>query len=51
VTWAIAFPIAPGVGTHGGSPVPFDPLGPPYGLGASTNEIEIGGASADVWSL
>ena len=29
VTWAMALPIAPGVGTHGGSPVPFEPFGPP----------------------
>ena len=45
VTLAIALAIAPGVGTQGGSPMPFEPFGPPSWVGASTNAIGIGGAS------
>ena len=48
---AMAFAMAPGVGTHGGSAMPLRPLGPPFGDGASTKSTVIGGTSAAVWSL
>src|SRR5918992_2132148 len=51
ITWAIAFAIAPGVGTVGGSPTPFDPRGPPFCAGVSIQSMSIRGASAEVTSL
>ena len=35
ITFAIAFAIAPAVGTHGGSPTPFEPFGPAFGVSVS----------------
>ena len=40
---AMAFAIAPGVGTHGGSAMPLRPLGPPVGDGASTKSTWMAG--------
>src|SRR5581483_397323 len=51
VACAIAFAIAPGVGTLGGSPIPFDPLGPAFRAGISIQAMSILGASAAVTSL
>src|SRR5438128_2592810 len=51
VAAAIAFPIAPAVGTIGGSPTPFAPYGPPLAAGASMKPTSIVGASAAVGSL
>src|SRR5262249_56887265 len=50
-TLAIAFAIAPAVGTHGGSPTPFDPFGPAFRVSVSTQAMSIWGASAGVTSL
>src|SRR5581483_5007041 len=50
-SFAIALPIAPAVGTHGGSPMPFEPFGPAFGVGVSTQAIWIRGASEAVTSL
>src|SRR5205823_14308808 len=51
VATAIPFATAPGVGTHGGSPMPFEPVGPPSCAGVSTQPMSIAGASAEVTSL
>src|SRR5262245_44811211 len=50
-TPAIAFAIAPGVGTVGGSPTPFEPFGPPFSAGVSIQSTSIRGASEAVTSL
>ena len=42
---------AAAVATHGGSPTPFEPFGPAFGVSVSTHAISICGASADVTSL
>src|SRR5205814_1449320 len=51
VATAMAFAIAPGVGMQGGSPRPFEPLGPASGAGMSMKPTLISGTSAIVWSL
>src|SRR5262245_51244902 len=51
VSFAIALAIAPAVGTHGGSPIPFDPRGPAFGVSVSTHAMSICGASEAVTSL
>src|SRR5581483_9262349 len=51
IAFAIAFAIAPAVGTHGGSPTPFEPFGPPFCAGVSTHSTSILGASEAVTSL
>src|SRR5439155_10387073 len=48
---AIAFPIAPAVGTLGGSPTPFEPRGPPFSAGFSIQSTSIRGTSEAVASL
>jgi hypothetical protein len=48
---AIAFAIAPAVGTQGGSPIPFDPRGPAFGVSISTQAMSMRGASEAVTSL
>ena len=35
----IALATAPAVGTHGGSPTPFEPLGPAFGVSISIHSI------------
>ena len=50
-TFAIAFAIAPGVGTVGGSPTPFVPFGPPFSAGVSIQSTSMRGASDAVTSL
>ncbi len=39
ITFAIAFATAPAVGTHGGSPTPFEPFGPAFGVSVSIQSI------------
>ena len=39
MTFAIAFATAPAVGTHGGSPTPFEPFGPAFGVSVSIQAI------------
>src|SRR4029077_865198 len=51
ITLAIAFATAPAVGTHGGSPTPFDPFGPAFGVSVSIHAMSIFGASEAVTSL
>jgi hypothetical protein len=51
MTFEIALATAPEVGTHGGSPIPFDPFGPAFGVGVSTQAMSIWGISAGVTSL
>jgi hypothetical protein len=51
ITFAIAFAIAPAVGTQGGSPTPFEPFGPAFGVSVSIQSISIAGASDAVTSL
>ena len=51
ITFAIAFAIAPAVGTQGGSPTPFEPFGPAFGVSVSIQSIAISGASEAVTSL
>ena len=51
MTFAIAFAIAPAVGTHGGSPTPFEPFGPAFGVSVSIHATSICGASEAVTSL
>ena len=51
MTLVIAFAIAAAVATHGGSPTPFEPFGPAFGVLVSTHAISISGASAAVTSL
>ena len=51
ITFAIAFATAPAVGTHGGSPTPFDPFGPAFGVLVSIQATSIRGASEAVTSL
>jgi hypothetical protein len=51
MTFAIAFPIAPAVGTLGGSPTPFEPRGPPFSAGFSIQSTSIRGTSEAVASL
>ena len=51
ITFAIAFAIAPAVGTHGGSPTPFEPFGPAFGVSVSIQAMSICGASEAVTSL
>ena len=51
IAWAIAFAIAPGVGTVGGSPTPFVPFGPPFCAGVSIQATSMRGVSEAVTSL
>ena len=51
ITFAIAFATAPAVGTHGGSPTPFEPFGPAFGVSVSIQAMSIRGASDAVTSL
>ena len=51
ITLAIAFATAPAVGTHGGSPTPFEPFGPAFGVSVSIQAMSIRGASDAVTSL
>ena len=51
ITFAIAFATAPAVGTHGGSPTPFEPFGPAFGVSVSIQAMSICGASDAVTSL
>ena len=41
ITLAIAFATAPAVGTHGGSPTPFEPFGPAFGVSVSIQAMSI----------
>ena len=50
-TLAIAFAIAPAVGTCGGSPTPLEPRGPAPSVGICTQSTSISGASEHVTSL
>src|SRR5436309_2578309 len=51
MTFATALAIAPAVGTHGGSPTPFEPFGPAFGVSVSIQATSICGASETVTSL
>src|SRR5262249_7615984 len=51
IALAIPFPRAPAVGTLGGSPPPFEPRGPPFSAGFSTQSTSIAGTSEAVASL
>ena len=41
ITREIAFATAPAVGTHGGSPTPFEPFGPAFGVSISIHSMSI----------
>jgi len=51
ITFAIPFATAPAVGTQGGSPTPFEPFGPAFGVSFSIQAMSMRGASDAVTSL